>query len=224
LTLGRAALTLSLCIASDALIVYREGGDTMSASLTAGFVRVGGRLAIDLLNTVSARDGAAVELLEHPEDLPEWAEVVGVPYAAEIGLRSAAALSDLREFREVLRDGLRCWREGQAPSPGLIARLNQELARDPRHVTLELHEGALVTDMVSTGDPLDRLYADLAASLAMMLGRDDRSRYRACANEACRFTFYDDSKPGTRRWCSMELCGGRAKARAFRLRHGVSRS
>jgi len=224
LTLARAALTLSLCIASDALIVYREGGDTMSASLTAGFVRVGGRLAIDLLNTVSARDGAAVDLFEHPEDLSDWAEVVGVPYAAEIGLHSAAALEDLRQFREVLREGLRRWREGQPTSPGLITRLNHELARDPRHVTLELHDGALVTEMVSTGDPLDRLYADLAASIAMMLARDDRTRYRACANEACRFTFYDDSKPGTRRWCSMELCGGRAKARAFRLRHGVSRS
>jgi predicted RNA-binding Zn ribbon-like protein len=196
----------------------------MSASLTGGFVRVGGRLAIDLLNTVSARDGVAVDLLEHPDDLPEWAEVVGVPYAGEIGLRSAAALADLREFRELLRDGLWRWRDGEPPASDLIARLNQELARDPRHVTLGLQDGTLVTDMASTGDPLDRLYADLAASLAMMLSRDDRTRYRACANEACRFTFYDDSKPGTRRWCSMELCGGRAKARAFRLRHGVSRS
>jgi predicted RNA-binding Zn ribbon-like protein len=196
----------------------------MNASSTADFVRVGGRLAIDLLNTVSARDGVVVELLEDPEDLPEWAEVVGVPYAREIGLRSSTALADLREFREVLRDALHHWREGAAPSSGLIARLNHELARDPRHVSLRAEGDALVTEMVSTGDPLDRLYADLAASLAMMLGRDDRSRYRACANEVCRFTFYDDSKPGTRRWCSMELCGGRAKARAFRLRHGVGRS
>jgi predicted RNA-binding Zn ribbon-like protein len=124
----------------------------------------------------------------------------------------------------VLREGLRRWREGDPVSPGLIARLNRELARDPRHVRLRMQDGALVTEMVSTGDPLERLYADVAASLAMMLGRDDRSRYRSCANETCPFTFYDDSKPGTRRWCSMELCGGRAKARAFRLRHGVGRS
>jgi predicted RNA-binding Zn ribbon-like protein len=196
----------------------------MSASLTTGFVRVGGRLAIDLLNTVSARDGAPVDLLEHAEDLPEWAEVVGVPYAGELGLRSTEAVAELRGFREVLREALRRWREGQAPSPALIGRLNLELARDPRHVMLRLQDGGLATDMVSTGDPLDRLFADLAASLAMMLSRDDRSRYRPCANEACPFTFYDDSKPGTRRWCSMELCGGRAKARAFRLRHGVARS
>ena len=196
----------------------------MNGSITAGFVRVGGRLAIDLLNTVSVRDGAVVDLLESPEDLPEWAEVVGVPYADEIGQRSGTALADLREFREVLREGLQRWREGEVPRHPLIARLNHELARDPRHVSLRLQDDSLVTEMVSTGDPLDRLYADLAASLAMMLGRDDRSRYRACANETCRFTFYDDSKPGTRRWCSMELCGGRAKARAFRLRHGVGRS
>lgn len=196
----------------------------MNATLTAGFVRVGGRLAIDLLNTVSAREGVSVDLLENPEDLSEWAEVVGVPYAGDIGLRSATALTDLREFRELLREGLRRWREGQPASHSLIARLNHELARDPRHVSLRMQDEALVTEMVSTGDPLDRLYADLAASLAMMLGRDDPARYRPCANDTCRFTFYDDSKPGTRRWCSMELCGGRAKARAFRLRHGVGRS
>ena len=196
----------------------------MNDTSTANFVRVGGRLVIDLLNTVGARDGARVELLDNPEDLPVWADVAGVPYARDIGIRSEAELDELRTFREVLREGLLRWREGDPASPELIARLNRELARDPRHVSLRMHDGALGTEMVSTGDPLDRLYADVAASLAMMLGRDDRSRYRSCANDTCPFTFYDDSKPGTRRWCSMELCGGRAKARAFRLRHGVGRS
>jgi predicted RNA-binding Zn ribbon-like protein len=196
----------------------------MNDTSTANFVRVGGRLVIDLLNTVGARDGARVELLDNPEDLPVWADVAGVPYARDIGIRSDAELDELRAFREVLREGLLRWREGDTASPELIARLNRELARDPRHVSLRMHDGALGTEMVSTGDPLDRLYADVAASLAMMLGRDDRSRYRSCANDTCPFTFYDDSKPGTRRWCSMELCGGRAKARAFRLRHGVGRS
>ncbi len=196
----------------------------MIESVTAGFVRVGGRLVIDLLNTVSARDGIPVDLLDTPEDLPVWADVVGMSYARNIGVRSEAELTELREFREVLREGLRRWRDGDPASPGLIARLNRELARDPRHVSLQMLDGELVAEKISTGGALDRLCADVAASLARMLGRDDRLRYRACANETCRFTFYDDSKPGTRRWCSMELCGGRAKARAFRLRHGVGRS
>jgi len=151
----------------------------MNESVTAGFVRVGGRLVIDLLNTVSARDGIPVDLLESPEDLPVWADVVGVPYAGEIGVRSDAELSDLREFREVLREGLRRWRDGGPVSAGLIGRLKLELARDPRHVSLRLQDAELATEMVSTGGPLDRLCADVAASLAMMLGRDDRLRYRS---------------------------------------------
>ena len=196
----------------------------MHESVTAGFVRVGGRLVIDLLNTVGAREGILVDLLETPEDLPVWADVAGLSYARDIGVRSETELAELREFRETLREGLRRWRDGEPATPGLIGRLNRELARDPRHASLRLDDGSLVTEMISTGGPLDRLCADVAASLAVMLRRDDRSRYRSCANETCRFTFYDDSKPGTRRWCSMELCGGRAKARAFRLRHGVGRS
>jgi len=190
-----------------------------------GFVRVGGRLAVDFLNTVGSRgDGEPMELLESPDDLPDWAETVGIPYAGEIGLRAPGAIAELREFRELLREALWQWRVADPISPRLIARLNRELARDPRHVLLQLSEGRLATQLVSTGDPLDRLYADLAASLTMMLSRDDPARYRSCAGETCRLMFYDDSKPGTRRRCSMELCGGRAKARAFRLRHGAARA
>jgi len=93
----------------------------MNDTSTANFVRVGGRLVIDLLNTVGAREGARVELLENPEGLPVWADVAGVPYARDIGIRSDAELDELRAFREVLREGLQRWREGDPASPGLIA-------------------------------------------------------------------------------------------------------
>jgi predicted RNA-binding Zn ribbon-like protein len=39
-----------------------------------------------------------------------------------------------------------------------------------------------------------------------------RARLRQCANPQCRWLFLDDSKAGTRRWCSMASCGNRAKA------------
>src|SRR5262245_15048526 len=113
----------------------------MNDSSTAGFVRVGGRLVIDLLNTVSASDGVPADLLDNPDDLPVWADVVRVPYARDIGLRSEAELTELREFREVLREGLRRWRDDSPASPDLIARLNRELARDPRHVRLGMQDG-----------------------------------------------------------------------------------
>lgn len=37
-------------------------------------------------------------------------------------------------------------------------------------------------------------------------------RIRGCAHEACALHFFDTSRNGTRRWCSMALCGNRAKA------------
>jgi predicted RNA-binding Zn ribbon-like protein len=101
--------------------------------------------------------------------------------------------------------------------------------------------GRLAVDLLNTrvapgGRPVDLLrepadvaawataYADLAWSAVTMLRDDDPERYRKCANPACLLRFYDDSKPGRRCWYSMELCGGRAKSRAFRRRwdEGVS--
>jgi predicted RNA-binding Zn ribbon-like protein len=43
-------------------------------------------------------------------------------------------------------------------------------------------------------------------------------RVRRCAGNDCLLTFVDTSRPGRRRWCSMERCGNRAKVRAFRNR------
>jgi len=47
-------------------------------------------------------------------------------------------------------------------------------------------------------------------------GHDDR--VRICANDTCRWIFYDESRSGRRRWCDMVTCGNRAKARRHRER------
>jgi predicted RNA-binding Zn ribbon-like protein len=44
-------------------------------------------------------------------------------------------------------------------------------------------------------------------------------RIRRCAGVHCELVFVDTSRPGRRRWCSMERCGNRAKATTFRDRH-----
>lgn len=46
----------------------------------------------------------------------------------------------------------------------------------------------------------------------------DPERIRRCAAPDCRLVFHDESRTGTRRWCSMQRCGNRAKVRAFRDR------
>src|SRR2546425_857300 len=70
--------------------------------------------------------------------------------------------------------------------------------------------------------PMD--VAAWAAAAELLAGGDPR-RLRKCANPSCRLMFYDVSKAGRRRWCSMRTCGGRAKSRAFyrRRREGARR-
>jgi len=46
----------------------------------------------------------------------------------------------------------------------------------------------------------------------------DWVRVKLCAAETCRWAFLDESRNRSRSWCSMEVCGNRAKARAFRAR------
>ena len=58
----------------------------------------------------------------------------------------------------------------------------------------------------------------LAESAARGLVDDDPDRLRVCANDECRWVYYDTSKGGRRKWCDMAVCGNRAKARRHRER------
>jgi predicted RNA-binding Zn ribbon-like protein len=44
-------------------------------------------------------------------------------------------------------------------------------------------------------------------------------KLKACRSDTCRWAFVDHARNRSRQWCSMSLCGNRAKARAFRARH-----
>jgi len=44
-------------------------------------------------------------------------------------------------------------------------------------------------------------------------------RLKICANDRCQWAFYDESRARTGKWCSMQICGNRAKQQAWRTRH-----
>ena len=58
----------------------------------------------------------------------------------------------------------------------------------------------------------------IAREAVRIFGEDQRERVRRCAAEDCQLVFFDDSRAGARRWCSMQRCGNRAKVRAYRER------
>lgn len=184
------------------------------------FAFLGENLAVDLLNTVVAADGRRVDLLAGGGDVAAWSEAVGVlPPGAWVSAPTPGEPASLRRFRERLRRGLGDWARTGRVSPDFLKVLNDALARDPeRPVLRRSRAGGLELRRVSTGDPRGRLYAAVARAAAALLTGGDRRRLRRCANPECVLRFYDVSKAGRRRWCSMRTCGGRAKARAFYAR------
>ena len=60
--------------------------------------------------------------------------------------------------------------------------------------------------------------SSLARDGIRIFGGDSRERVRQCDAADCQLVFYDDSRAGSRRWCSMQRCGNRAKVRAYRER------
>lgn len=52
-------------------------------------------------------------------------------------------------------------------------------------------------------------------SAALLMTSDDLDRVRECGGEDCNWLFIDRSRSKSRRWCSMQSCGNRAKARRY---------
>jgi predicted RNA-binding Zn ribbon-like protein len=171
----------------------------------SNFVPSTGRPALDLCNT---RLGEK-DLLGRPADLERW--------FVAAGLTDHAPRVDRRELEaaRMLRDGLRpallaadgpavaglgeAWLDG---APGSL-KIEPETLR-PRFAPAARTSRCLLVDAV-----LD----------AVDLVRESPGRVRECADPRCPVLFLDTSRNGSRRWCSMERCGARAKASAYYRRH-----
>jgi predicted RNA-binding Zn ribbon-like protein len=143
-------------------------------------------------------------------------------------------LDELPRFQRWLRD------HGRGSAANAATEADLSLARDLRDALRDELDGA--------GDPsgLDRLAAGIGlvarftgdgrvglvpadAGVRGVLGEVLTAVVRAehegawrrltiCSADACRYVYYDRSKNGSRRWCSMAVCGNRSKTRAYRER------
>jgi predicted RNA-binding Zn ribbon-like protein len=164
-----------------------------------------GRPALDLCNT---RLGEK-DLLERPASLESWFVAAGLTdHAPRVTRREL-------EAARVLRDGLRgALLEEDAQA---LAGLAEEwLDRAPGCLKVEaatlrprFAPAAGTSCCLLVGAVLD----------ALDIAREAPGRVRECANERCPVLFLDTSRNGSRRWCSMERCGARAKAQAYYRRH-----
>ncbi|WP_121831306.1 CGNR zinc finger domain-containing protein [Streptomyces sp. S1] len=157
-------------------------------------------LSLDLLNTRWVEEGARRDLLTDVEGLAVWLT------ANDLEGRFAADAATLRRTLAA-RDALAALVD-RPGDPDATARVDAVLGH-----------GRIRATLTTEGPGEEAEFADpawgpgwTAARAHLDLLRTAPDRIRACAHEACILHFFDTSRNGTRRWCSMAVCGNRAKA------------
>ena len=115
-------------------------------------------------------------------------------------------------FREALR-ALLLANHGGRPDPQAIATLDRAA---PLLVAFDVDGTAT---LAPAGGGADAVLARLAAIVARSQAEGTWPRMKACPNDRCHWAFYDRSRNRSRTWCTMTVCGNRAKARSYRARH-----
>jgi len=190
--------------------------------------------ALDFLNSVSAPSGTEIESLNSGQGLVDWlekAEMISVEVA--LYFRKEVSTERLDEVAAKARD-LRQWFRKfitahaggplEASANIDLNRINLILKRDESYRQIELRElQALGSPKYKLQWQLERRWRteeDLLLPVAEVMGdllcSTDLSQVKICEGPTCALWFHDVSKNHTRRWCSMGVCGNRAKAAAHR--------
>jgi predicted RNA-binding Zn ribbon-like protein len=130
------------------------------------------------------------------------------PAAAEAALEEALGL------REAIYIVFSSQAAGTRPPEGSLSQLNRALADALSRSTIQPAEDGFSWEWTEEGNGLTRMLWPILRSTAELLTSDELKRIGECADDrGCGYLFYDGSRNHSRRWCSMESCGNRAKAR-----------
>jgi predicted RNA-binding Zn ribbon-like protein len=171
-----------------------------------------GRLCLDFVATVGERWRRSFERLRMPEDLGRW--LVEASLLSCVPSVNESELEDARRLRESIYRMATRVGTGR-PQRRDLRELNRWAAKPPLQPRLG-DDGRTVTWV---GDrPVEAALAMIARDAADLLSGPLAARIRECAGPDCALLFVDGSRPGQRRWCSMEACGNRIKTAAYRRR------
>ncbi len=191
--------------------------------------------ALDFLNSVASPWGKNIEWLENGSDLISWLELAHmIPDGVAKRFRREFSDADLDEIAAEAR-ALRDWFRGfvsvnagegvsrvAMEDEGIINRI---LACDrsfyqigPAKKATSTHSrGFELQTRRHFNRPKD-LLLPLAETMANLICQTGFERVKLCNGSGCTLWFNDISKNHTRRWCTMSVCGNRAKASVHRAK------
>jgi predicted RNA-binding Zn ribbon-like protein len=176
---------------------------------------VGGLLCLDFVNTTDwKRPGvphaSGMDVLSEATMLVRWGRRLGVLSSRGRATTSDAELAAARDLRATIHELLSPVSSGSAPPPAALERLRSAYIEALPHARIRGTEGAWPLTW-SKADPRSVRFAVAANAITLLNDPEKLHRVRQCPGRNCGGLFIDAS--GRRRWCSMEVCGSRAKMR-----------
>lgn len=189
-------------------------------------------LGLDFLNSLATPVSTQIDWIEDGDGLLAWLEQARLmPADAREALRERAMPGELDDVAAQARN-LREWfrgfvreRKGRPLSAADLQELeplNRLLARDEGFGRIVANDqgaaGGLELQMTRRWRSPESLLLPIGDALAKFVCDEDFSQVKACEGHACTLIFADHTRGHARRWCSMALCGNRAKQAAHRHR------
>jgi predicted RNA-binding Zn ribbon-like protein len=188
---------------------------------------------LDFLNSIATPVDGPVDWISNGCGLIDWlrqADLVASEELDELAERAtpgeldrvAGQARDLREwFRGFVRDHM--GRPLEACALRELAPLNRLLERDEAYgqlvVRADQHgHDQLAFEMAHRWRSPEALLIPIGQSIAQVVVEEDFTQIKACGGHACTLMFADRTRGRARRWCSMGVCGNRAKVTAYRNR------
>lgn len=165
-----------------------------------------------------------VRAFANTADLEAGSDELDSPAALRRWLAERALLGDDARVDDAglaeslrLREALRALALVNAGHDADLGELNR-LAGDHHLVVTVESGGSAGLRPAADAQGVDAALGRLLAITYTAMADGSWPRLKACANDACRWLFYDRSKNRSKKWCTMDVCGDVANSRAYRLR------
>lgn len=177
------------------------------------FLRLSGRLSLELVATIGERWRRRFERLRTPEDLERWLAGAGLRPAGGCDQRDLDRVRELRGSIELL--AVAAMADESYPRDA-IARVNDAAGRPAPVPVLGQRRTQLRVATTAASA------AAVARDAVELFGGPRADRIRECGADDCALVFVDTSPAGNRKWCSMRACGNRMKVARHRHRRQPS--
>lgn len=171
-------------------------------------------LVADFANTLDIHAGT--DTLSTPAELAAWLTTHGLLPTDAPAPPDAALHAACVALRAGIREHLGT-HVGDTPDRAVTDAADTALARFPVRIAAD---GTLAP--AAGQAPAERAVAELAIAWSTLAVTGDAARLKRCAEHTCHEVFWDVSKNRSKRWCSMQGCGNRAKARAYAARRAAA--